>query len=65
MVGQRGCIPILPDPYNNDQFLIFGGIPTFTVDGETQLNNEIHTLKVREVADGKLEATLERLEQTL
>lgn len=65
MVGQRACIPFLPDAYNNDQFLIFGGIPPFLEDGKTVLSDEMHTLKVKEIAEGKLEVTLEKLEQTL
>ena len=65
MVGQRACIPFLPDTYHNDQYLIFGGIPPYTINGETLLNNEMHTLKVKEVGDGTIEATMEKLEETL
>jgi hypothetical protein len=63
MMGQRACIPFLQDAYNNDQFLIFGGIPPFmTADGKSLLSDEMNIMKVKEVEEGKLEVTIEKLE---
>jgi hypothetical protein len=64
MIGQLGCLPFDTDPFKNNKYLIFGGIPCSTVNGDNSYSNSVYTLEVTE-QNQTLSLTLIKKEETL